>query len=81
VKGNEGQKVPQNVPQKTFSEREQKVLDILISEPTVSTKEIGIRLGVSDKTIKRTIAYLRLTYSITWDGPAKSGHWEVGEIK
>ena len=38
--------VPQNVPQNKTALRARRVLEFLISQPTISTEEIGKQLGV-----------------------------------
>lgn len=70
-----------NVPQNKTALRARRVLEFLISQPTISTEEIGKQLGVTGKTVKRAIDSLRGLYSIKWIGPSKSGRWEIHELK
>ena len=65
------QGVPQNVPQ---NDLDIKILDLIKNNNKISTQEIGNRLGVSDKTIKRHIKNID---NLKYVGSGYSGHWEI----
>ena len=63
--------VPQAVPQ---DDLDIKILDLIKNNNKISTQEIGNRLGVSDKTIKRHIKNID---NLKYVGSGYSGHWEI----
>ena len=75
------QNVPQNVPQKRRQERVRAILELIIGNKRISTEEIGEKLNVSYKTVRRDIDSLRPSFRIEWVGSAKAGHWEVEQLE
>ena len=70
-----------NVPQKKRQERVRAILELIIGNKRISTEEIGEKLNVSYKTVRRDIDSLRPSFRIEWVGSAKAGHWEVEQLK
>lgn len=61
--------VPQNVPQ---NKRQQKLIDLIKNNNTISREQLSEHLNVTIKTIQRDLR----TCGIEWTGPSKTGHWE-----
>ena len=90
---NEPQNGPLNEPQNkqgdsTLNEKKveqyqryRKLIETLIGNPKISKKELAETLGVGLTTIKRDITSLRESYRIEWVGHAKTGRWEIEQLK
>lgn len=48
-------------------------------EPTISTRQIAEKLGISRQKVERAIAKLQESDSIKRIGPARGGSWIVNE--
>jgi predicted HTH transcriptional regulator len=68
--------VPVNVPV-NLSIRQVAIIDEIIKNKRVSAKELAGILSVSEKTIKRDIAFLKKLEFIVRVGSDKTGEWEI----
>lgn len=50
-----------------------RILQIIKSNPTIKREDIATQLSVNKKTIERHLKYL----GIKWDGHSKTGHWHI----
>ena len=60
-----------------LTERQQKILDLIKTDHTISSAIISDALSVNPRTIQRDILKLRSYGLITRIGPDKGGHWEI----
>ena len=73
----------QNVGEKTEkilkgkAKREQDILALMRSDPTISSAELARALKVTDRTIERDIARLREENKIKRQGGDKGGEWVI----
>ncbi len=56
-----------------------KVLELITVQTDISLSEIADRLGVSYKTVQRTVADLKMVGAIERIGGRKKGYWRVKE--
>jgi len=65
--------VPKNVPLKRLD----KIINIMKKDKNITVLELADKLGVTDKTIKRDIAKLKMENKVVRVGSLKAGYWEV----
>ena len=65
------QDVPQNVPQDLFRKR---IVEIILTNPTITQDELAKEYGVSSRTIKR---WMQKMDNISYVGRGSNGHWEI----
>lgn len=56
-----------------------KVLELITIQTDISLSEMADRLGVSYKTVQRTVADLKKIGAIERIGGRRMGHWKVKE--
>ena len=66
----------QRIP-KEISESVRRTYDAIALNPRLTIKELAERLGISDRTIKKHIAYLKEVGLIERVGGKTHGHWQV----
>jgi len=71
------QDVPINVPKNVPINRQDKILEIIQDDSSVTIEQLAHVCGVSDKTIKRDIAKLKENGALEHEGSLKSGHWKI----
>ena len=69
--------VGENVGEKLLTKRETQVLDCIRQDPLVSSRIIAVQLGVSERTVERTIKGLKSKGAIGREGPDKGGRWII----
>jgi len=69
-------KVGEKVGEK-ITANQQKIIDSILKEPTISAKELSGLVGISQRKIEDNIAKLKEKRLIRRIGPARGGHWEV----
>ena len=69
-----GLNVPLNVP---LTSREQKILEMILKNRTITAFEISEQLSVTEKTIKRDISGLKERNVLSREGDRKIGYWVV----
>lgn len=67
---------PQNAPQK-LTERQNKILQFVRCNPTLSKEKIADAMQLSYDIVKRELA--AMSHSVKFVGPSKGGHWEIIE--
>lgn len=58
---------------------EDRILEMMRKDKTISTEEMGIRLGISKRAIIKQTNKLQEAGRLKRIGPAKGGHWEVDQ--
>jgi len=69
--------VPKNVPKNVPLKRLDKIINIMKKDKNITVLELADKLGVTDKTIKRDIAKLKMENKVVRVGSLKAGYWEV----
>jgi ATP-dependent DNA helicase RecG len=57
------------------------VLQLMAEKPEVSIPEIALTLGISRRSIERTVRELKTDGKVTRIGPGRGGRWEVTKSK
>ncbi len=68
-------KFPEKVPRKSS----QKIIDIIKENSNVTIAELSLKIGISDRAVKKQIASLKNKCILKRIGPDKGGHWEIIE--
>ena len=77
---------PKNYPEKwaeisdlgTSSQKSsQKIIDLIASNPSVTTQELADSLGISRRSIAKAVAKLQKNGIIRRVGPDKGGYWQI----
>ena len=69
--------VPKNVPKNVPLKRLDKILELIAKNRDITATELSSKLSVTDKTIKRDLAKLKVDKRLVRVGSARKGHWEV----
>ncbi|MBI5551996.1 MAG: putative DNA binding domain-containing protein [Desulfobacterales bacterium] len=72
--GLEEEAITQETTQKTTQE---KILALLVAEPTLTRKQLAQRLGITQDGIKYHLEKLKSAGTIRREGPDRGGRWEV----
>ena len=72
----DSQRIPQGVP-KEIPESVRRTYDAIAENPRLTIKELSEKLEISDRTIKKHIAYLKKESLIERVGGKTHGHWQV----
>ena len=75
---NSGDNVAQNVVQSTddvAQSLDDKILQIINSNPSIRREDIATQLSVNKKTIERHLKEL----GVKWEGHSKTGHWRISK--
>jgi ATP-dependent DNA helicase RecG len=67
---------PKSSP-KSGGKTEDRILDLINQDNTISTERIGEVLGISKRAVLKQIDKLKNQGRLCRIGPAKGGHWEV----
>ena len=76
-------KIPNKVPNKLkkahpqIGEETWNVLNCIIENNTATAEEIGAKIGVSGRMVRKHVAVLREAGLLVREGGAKGGHWKV----
>ena len=60
-----------------LTERQQKILDLIKENPTISAAQMSVMVSVKKRTIERELAILKKQGFINRVGSAKTGHWKI----
>ena len=63
--------------QKSSQKSSQKIIDLIASNPSVTTQELADSLGVSRRSIAKAVAKLQKNGIIRRVGPDKGGYWQI----
>ena len=65
--------------QKSSQKSSQKILDLLLVSPGLTTQDLSEQLGISRRAVAKHIYNLQSSGHLRRVGPDKGGHWEVLE--
>jgi ATP-dependent DNA helicase RecG len=71
------EKTSEKGSQKSSQKSSQKIIAYMQKEPEITIEELSIRIGISDRAVKKHIAKLQEIGKLKRIGPDKGGHWEV----
>ena len=60
-----------------ISYNELKIIQLILHNPNITTKEIAETLGISTRQCERIIAKLRQSGKLLRKGSARTGYWEI----
>jgi ATP-dependent DNA helicase RecG len=60
-------------------ESQKEILKLIQSNPKISKKEMGKKIGISTTVIDKNVTSLKKKGLLKRVGPAKGGHWEIGK--
>jgi len=66
---------------KSSPKTEDRILDLLRQEPSITTVAMGLSLGITKRAVLKQIDKLKAQGRLRRKGPAKGGRWEVLEEK
>ena len=66
-----------NVRENSVDKRQNKIIDLMLSNSKISILKIAKELEVNEKTIRRDIEKLRNNGCIEREGTSKGGNWKV----
>ena len=64
---------------KSSLKTEEQIIVLIMQEPTISTEQIGVTLGISKRAVLKQVQKLKAQGRLQRIGPDKGGHWEVIE--
>jgi len=64
---------------KSSPKTEDRIIELIKQDATISTDQIGDTLGISKRAVVKQIQKLKTQNRVRRIGPAKGGHWEVVE--
>jgi len=67
----------QKSTQKSVQKSTQKIIDLIVSNPFITTQEMAESLGVGRSAIAKAIAKMQKNGIICRVGPDKGGYWKV----
>ena len=59
------------------TDNQKAIITIILEDKTVTTRELSLKIGISQRKIKENIGKLKDGGIIRRVGSAKSGHWEI----
>lgn len=62
---------------KSSLKTEEQIIVLIMQEPTISTEQIGVTLGISKRAVLKQVQKLKAQGRLQRIGPDKGGHWEV----
>ena len=77
VHGETRVETPVKTPVKTRVETPERILKILLEQPTLTLADVAVRLGKSLSAVERAAGKLREQGRLRYVGPQKGGHWEA----
>ncbi|MDA3956976.1 ATP-binding protein [Oceanispirochaeta sp.] len=64
---------------KSSQKSSQKIVLLMSENPDITIAQLSKKIGISDRSIKKHIAFLQSQNRVKRIGPDKGGHWEVLE--
>jgi ATP-dependent DNA helicase RecG len=65
--------------QKSSQKSSQKIIEFMRNDPTITIADLALRVGITDRAIKKQIEKLKAQDRIRRIGPDKGGRWQVTE--
>jgi ATP-dependent DNA helicase RecG len=81
VADNVTENVTDNVTENVTESRSSRILDLMITTPSITTEQIAKTLKVTKRTILRDIEKMKIDRQIEYVGSAKGGHWKVINVE
>ena len=69
----------QKSTQKSIQKRTQKIIELIASNPSITTQEMADSLGVSRSAIAKAVAKMQKNGIISRVGPDKGGYWQIAK--
>ena len=69
-----GQSSPKSSPK-----TEDKIIELICINPSISSEEIGGKIGITKRAVLKQIEKLKMKGKIERIGPAKGGYWKISE--
>lgn len=63
--------------QKTVSKTAQKIIDLVISDPSITADNMANKIGVTKRAIEKNIKNLRTMGILIHEGSDKTGYWRI----
>ena len=63
--------------QKTVSKTAQKIIDLVISDPSITADNMANKIGVTKRAVEKNIKNLRTMGILTHEGSDKTGYWRI----
>ncbi|MFZ5995583.1 MAG: ATP-binding protein [Thermodesulfobacteriota bacterium] len=64
---------------KSSLKTEDQIIELMFTNPSISTEEIGNRIGITKRAVLKQVEKLKLKGIIKRIGPAKGGYWKIQE--
>lgn len=71
-----GESSPKGSP-KSSPKTEDQIIELMRSNPSISTEEIGNRIGITKRAVLKQVEKLKLKGKVERIGPAKGGYWKI----
>lgn len=62
---------------KRVSRTGQKIIDLVISDPSITAEAMSVKIGVSKRAVEKNIKELRDRGILVYEGSDKSGYWRI----
>ncbi len=62
---------------KRVSRKGQKIIDLVISDPSITAEAMSVKIGVSKRAVEKNIKELRDRGILVYEGSDKSGYWRI----
>ncbi|MCM1031195.1 MAG: HTH domain-containing protein [Oscillibacter sp.] len=62
---------------KNVGKTAQKIIDLVISDPSISAEAMASNIGISPRAVEKQIAKLRIMGILTREGATKAGYWRI----
>ena len=65
--------------QKSSQKSSQKIIELMQNDPAITIADLALRVGITERAIKKQIGKMKAQGRIQRIGPDKGGRWEVAE--
>ena len=62
---------------KRVSRTGQKIIDLVISDPSITAEAMSVKIGVSKRAVEKNIKELRDRGILVHEGSDKAGYWRI----
>ena len=73
------EKSSQKSSQKTSQKSSQKIIELMQNDPAITIADLALRIGITERAIKKQIEKMKAQGRIQRIGPDKGGRWQVAE--
>ena len=71
------EKTSEKMSEKTSEKTSEKILNIISTNSGITIHELSIRIGITPRSVERSLKKLQNTGQLKRIGPDKGGHWKV----